>query len=413
MPDILQILFFLALAVLIITLVGHGIWVFLAFIFRGGRKKHKHRLCPFCGITISAGDDFCPWCMRDLTSPLASEMGDIDAMLRQLNRLKRQDAFPADMLADLTERIKAYRQQLLSPQPVVPAIVVPQPAATTVTPPPETPPHIEKPHAKPVSPILQAAIDLSKPQEAAVVPPAEVAAGTAAQPPAPPRPSLPPQPPRKSWAEILGGFLAERNIRWTELIGVLLGGLLMVGSSVALVIAFWNQLESIPALKFLIFVGYSSAVFAAGLFVYHRWKLESTGRGLMVIATLLVPLNFLAMASFYKAPWGLLTGTMELISLLIFTLLVALAARVLTPEGRLGMVLAVIGNSVVVLFAARPFFQHSSPQWLIGTSCLPPILLMAAVGSYSFIKRSPHPLPLSQRARENMMPLPPTRCSRS
>ncbi len=97
-------------------------------------------------------------------------------------------------------------------------------------------------------------------------------------------------------------------------------------------IAFWSQLESIPALKFLIFVGYSSAVFAAGLFVFHRWKLESTGRGLMVIATLLVPLNFLAMASFYKQQWGVQTGAMELISLGIFTWLVALAARVLSPK---------------------------------------------------------------------------------
>ncbi len=395
MPSGLQILFFLAVALVIITLLGHGIWVFLAFIFSGGQKKRKRCTCVFCGRTISVNDDSCLWCMRDLRSPLAAEIADIDALLRQLKRFERQGNLQFEMVTDLTERVKSYREQLLNPQSVVVETVVPLPIAAEIPATPQAPIPEEMPHAKIALPIVQAAIDSAGRQEAAIVSPREIAA----QPAAPPGPSLPPPAPRKSWAEILGGFLAERNIRWTELIGVLLGGLLMVGSSIALVIAFWNQLETIPALKFLIFVGYSSAVFAAGLFVYHRWKLESTGRGLLVIATLLVPLNFLAMASFYKASQGMLTGTMELISLGVFTLLVALAARILTAEGRWSMVLAVIGNSVVVLLAARPFFQHSSPEWLIGAACLPTILLIAAVGSYLFFKLRPHPLPLSQRER--------------
>ena len=44
MPSVLEILFFLGIALLIITLVGHGIWVFLAFIFGGRQKKHKRRI---------------------------------------------------------------------------------------------------------------------------------------------------------------------------------------------------------------------------------------------------------------------------------------------------------------------------------------------------------------------------------
>ncbi|MGD0381948.1 MAG: hypothetical protein ABSA77_00405 [Thermoguttaceae bacterium] len=342
----------------------------MAFIFGGDQKKHKPRICVFCGKTISVNDDFCQWCMKDLSGPLAAEMTDIDAVLRQLKRFERQGTLPLEMLAELTERIKSYRQRLLHPQSAAATAV----AAATVAP----------------EPVATEPVAVEIPQTPQ--PPA-----TVEKPPPPP--SLPPPVPPKSWTEILGGFLAERNIRWTELIGVLLGGLLMVGSSIALVIAFWNQLESIPALKFLIFVGYSSAVFAAGLFVFYRWKLESTGRGLMVIATLLVPLNFLAMASFYKESWGVLTGGMELISLGIFTCLVALAAKVLTPEGRWNTVLAVIGNSVAVLLAARPFFEHSSPGWLIAVCCLPSILLMAAMGSYLFFRHRPHHLPLSQNER--------------
>ncbi|MGA2798300.1 MAG: hypothetical protein ABSE63_12020, partial [Thermoguttaceae bacterium] len=383
MPSVLEFLVFLGIALLIITLVGHGIWVFLAFIFGSGQKKHKRRSCVFCGRSISVNDDFCQWCMRDLSTLLAAEMADIDAVLRQLKRFERQGTLQVEMVANLTERVSSYREQLLNPQSAVAATIVPEPVAAKsvaaeIHPTPAAAAAIEQTHANVALPIEQAAIDSAHPQVAAIFPPTQITA----RPAQPPRPPLPPPAPRKSWAEILGGFLAERNIRWTELIGVLLGGLLMVGSSIALVIAFWNQLESIPALKFLIFVGYSSAVFAAGLFVYHRWKLESTGRGLMVIGTLLVPLNFLAMASFYKTPWGVLTGGMELISLGIFTLLVALSARVLTAEGRWNTVLAVIGNSIVVLLAARPFFQHTSPEWLICACCLPTILLMAAVGSY-------------------------------
>jgi len=38
----------------------------------------------------------------------------------------------------------------------------------------------------------------------------------------------------------------------------------------------------------------TSAIFGTGLYTEHRWKLPTTSRGLLLIATLLVPLNFLA-----------------------------------------------------------------------------------------------------------------------
>ena len=80
----------------------------------------------------------------------------------------------------------------------------------------------------------------------------------------------------------------------------------------------------------------------------------------MVIATLLVPLNFVAMASFYKEQSIVLTVATELISLGVFTWLVALAARVLTPEGRWSTVLSVIGNSIVVLDSCSIIFRAIS-----------------------------------------------------
>ena len=92
---------------------------------------------------------------------------------------------------------------------------------------------------------------------------------------------------------MLAGFMEERNIRWGELIG----GLLIVGPAIALVISFWDKLASNPYLQLTTFVASCSAVFGAGLYAHHRWNLRSTSVGLLMIAMLLVPLNFLAMAA--------------------------------------------------------------------------------------------------------------------
>ena len=159
----------------------------------------------------------------------------------------------------------------------------------------------------------------------------------------------PPVPPSRSWTEVLAAFMEQRNIRWGELIG----GLLFVCSSVALVVSLWETLERIPYFKFFIFVSISSAVFGVGLYAHHRWKLESTSRALLVIATLLVPLNFVAMASMAKGEWTLLALVNELVSLAIFAYLVGLAARILVPDGRWLIVAAVLGDSIAVLLIAH------------------------------------------------------------
>src|SRR5208283_4253967 len=67
----------------------------------------------------------------------------------------------------------------------------------------------------------------------------------------------PPVLPSRSWTEVLAAFMEQRNIRWGELIG----GLLFVCSSIALVVSLWETLERIPYSKFFIFVSISSAVF--------------------------------------------------------------------------------------------------------------------------------------------------------
>jgi hypothetical protein len=125
-----------------------------------------------------------------------------------------------------------------------------------------------------------------------------VAAGRRAPLEAPPAPAptAPPQAepprPRRRLADVLATFMEERNILWGELAG----GLLIVGCSIALVITLWQSLEELPYFPFLIFAAITAALFGAGEYTLHHWKLAATSRGLLVIALLLAPLNLLALA---------------------------------------------------------------------------------------------------------------------
>ncbi|MSQ94094.1 MAG: hypothetical protein EXR98_06005 [Gemmataceae bacterium] len=103
--------------------------------------------------------------------------------------------------------------------------------------------------------------------------------------------------PRRILAEWVGVFMEESNILWGELIG----GTLIVGCSIALVSSLWRTLEEIELFPFLILSAVTSALFSAGFYTLHHWKLESTSRGLLLIGTLLVPLDFLVLAGLTPA----------------------------------------------------------------------------------------------------------------
>jgi hypothetical protein len=161
--------------------------------------------------------------------------------------------------------------------------------------------------------------------------------------------------PRPSLGEVLAAFMEERNIFWGELVG----GLLMVGCSIALVIYLWKDLERIPYFQYLIFVGTTACVFGAGLYCQHRLKLQTTSRGLLVIATLLVPLNFLVMAGLASQRGGAdpydtaLRIGIEIGSLIIFGVLMNAAARVLLGGGRWLLTLTLLGVSASQLAVPR------------------------------------------------------------
>ena len=417
MGDLPIVLFVIFVVLTIITLVGHGIWALLAAIFGGSRKKPS-QTCAFCGRLTPTSHDRCEWCSKDLASLTARELSDLEAVRRQLERFRQKGTLEPQEVDRLLGRLKDYRQLLLHPvvekpaKPIVAAAIVEEEEPSR---PAAAPGQAGKPDvlARPVAASGQAGKPdvlvpriIAKPQATTNAVPRPAVEGQAGKPGvlAAAKPQ-PPALPSRSWTEVLATFMEQRNIRWGELIG----GLLFVCSSVALVVSLWETLKPIPYSKFFIFVSISSAVFGVGLYAHHRWKLESTSRALLVIGTLLVPLNFVAMASMAKEEWTLLTLVTELVSLTIFTYLVSLAARILVPDGRWLTVAAVLGDSIAVLLAAQEV-RPDSPAWLlVGAGALPVVLFAGAVGCYLFYRsdgrplRSSHPLSLSRRARGDLL----------
>src|SRR5262245_32017047 len=162
------------------------------------------------------------------------------------------------------------------------------------------------------------------------------------------RPDSPaPRPPgRRGLTALLAAFMEEHNILWGELVG----GLLVVGCSTALVISLWQTLSENALFKFATFTGAVSAVFGAGLYTLRRWQLESTSRGLLLMALLLTPLAVLALTS---GEGGRLALPTQVAALLILGALAGRAGRVLTPEGPWLLAGVVLVTSACQLPAAR------------------------------------------------------------
>jgi hypothetical protein len=354
-----QVLLILFIVMAIITVVGHGIWVFLAWLNRivsggVGERRLEHRRtdlskdrCPYCEWPMAPGQLRCGRCGGLRAKAVNTELDDLAATQRQLMRLVEAGSLDIETYKRLENCLGARRVLVAEPRssPVLeqkepekvapPAAESPEPVAAAAEPVPhlvieaqsEAPPPLVEEEILEVTPVLSS----NEPEVEAVEPPL-----------------APPQTPRRTVGQVLTAFMEERNILWGELVG----GLLMVGCSIALVISLWKTLEEIPYFPFLIFAAITCAVFAGGLYTLHHWKLESTSRGLLVIASLLVPLNFLVMAGLLSARTveseqlrlGFRVGV-EGVVILAFALLLVRAGRVLVEADRWLLTLAVLGGS--------------------------------------------------------------------
>lgn len=396
--DALAVLLFLAFLLLVITLVGHGIWVLLRaifrFVFRDPPAQTANQDVPHCSncqAEIAVNTTFCARCgARQRIGVVTELLKDLAATERQLERFHRSGSVETETYQTLKAQIDLERTRLNNRQ----AGTAPPPQAHTPAPsapiPPEPVdvPSLDTGPAKPRSVVPDAGDDaeestatpppFSEPtwrQPDSQIPPRESAWQSAP----PPEPPPPPAEPRRRFSEMLTAFMEQSNIRWGEIIG----GLLIIGCSTALVVSLWAQISAIPVLKFLIFTTVTAALFGVGLYTEHRWKLPTTSRGILTIATLLVPLNFLAIAAVSGGvlPQGVLVIGSELIAPALFLVLVYFAGRVLTPKWPHLLAVGVLGSSIGQLLIRHFSSPDYSPSLILLLGAFP-ILCYAGAAAW-------------------------------
>jgi hypothetical protein len=362
MDDISIALLFL-FAFGIITLIGHGIWVLVAAIFRaifrepdaeraavdnsGGARTNRETRCAECGSALHDGDSFCHLC--GLSRSSAGPMADLAKTARQLDKFLNQGKLDAETHKQVMSLVEEERARLIA--------TVRRDATTTRS---EAEPR--PPQPVPIEPAFQPSPAPIAEQKVLVVENDVARAARNLDEIGAASDDLPmtvyeiPHQPRRSFTEMLGTFMEESSVRWGELVG----GLLIIGCSIALVVSLWSEIAASSFLKFSVFIGVTAALFGLGFYSAHRWKLPTTSRGVLVISTLLVPLNFLAMTASSRAAFSrepdspsLLVVCGELFSLALFFFLVYQAAKVFLPEAPWVTTLATMGPSFAILLAGH------------------------------------------------------------
>src|SRR5574341_593426 len=382
MDVLIPVLFFLFILLVIVTLVGHGIWAFLAWLFRttssGESEQSVQTLsltrtaahsCPNCRQTLSIQMKFCGVCgAQRLTLAQQEHLRELDVTRRQLERHQRIGERDEISFQIIRTRVEAERKRILFPHGR-PGEIKPETQFT---------PEATKPQPQPVereaaarTPFITPIVEDETRAEAAR-PLGEWSKDSDKVRPAPIV-----KPPRKPFADVVAAFMEESNVRWGEIIG----GLLIIGCSTALVISLWAQISRVPVIKFLIFTTVTAALFGVGFYAARHWKLPTTSRGILTIATLLVPLNFLAIAavSTNTAPGIMVIGS-ELIAPALFLCLVYLAGRVITSKWPQVLAAGALGSSIGQLLIRHFAHPDLSANLLVALGALPVICYVAACG---------------------------------
>src|SRR5437667_5963243 len=330
--------------------------------------------CPNCDCVLEIQMKFCGVCgaQRGILAQ-QEQLRELAVTLRQLERLHQIGAQDEVDFRALRIKIENERERIFFPHGRAGAAKQPSLFVSETRPPqaPRKPAQTEKAVAQPfITPAVfdDRVHDASVPDLGAWSKDSDEATLAA--------PVL--KPPRKPFAEVLAAFMEQSNVRWGEIIG----GLLIIGCSTALVISLWAQISRVPAIKFLIFTTVTAALFGVGFYTEHHWKLPTTSRGILTIATLLVPLNFLAIAavSTNTAPQGVLVIGSEIIAPALFLCLVYFAGRVITPTSPHLLTAGALGSSVGQLLVRHFAAPEISANALITLGAFPVICYVAASG---------------------------------
>src|SRR5262245_20698603 len=140
--------------IVLITLVGHGIWVLLAMIYRAligeselpsissndnsAMRTSRGAQCAECGAILQPDDGFCPACGRARSS--ARPMADLAMTARQLDKSLNQGRLDAETHKLVMALVEEERARLIGPvrrepEPE-PSAPQPSPVEPVIQPPP-------------------------------------------------------------------------------------------------------------------------------------------------------------------------------------------------------------------------------------------------------------------------------------
>lgn len=358
----MEVLFVIAFVWAIITLVGHGTWVLIRWIFTSLSSQPTFPIPDFTDSTQVRLEALQPSPQEDAPSP----QEDLVGFTRMIDALASENHLPMEQ----SESLKQKAQELtaaFSAQDVTPSVSLGPPVPLSL-------------------PSEDDRASLDEFELADRGPAMEVA-----------MPS-PPSTPKQAVSEIVASFLAQHNIRWGELIA----GILIVVCSIGLVLSLWSTLTSahriVPA---VVFMSADAAIFAAGLYTMKRWKLRHTSRAVLIIATLLVPLCVLAglAAAGADADSVSLTdpvtvGVVVLATLscgwLLWHACVALVGRITAAP----MIASVVSSSLTL-----PLLPAAS-RWL-GPSAGWVVIIPAFITAFSFLIRHERCQPHGRRLWKN------------
>ena len=207
----MTIFIFLLIVLAIVTLVGHLIWVVLAWIGR----------LIFFDSDYTTNDEQAPriFDLRD------GKLNDLATTERLVVQFYSDGKLREDTYEELMKQLRAERASLSNPHTPVPKPAVPRPI--------QTPPSVVSAH-----------VNTSKEVISIKPVPSFMNAKPEPEYQAPPLPT--PRKQRRSFSEVLNSFMEESNIRWGEIIG----GLLIIGCSTALVVSLWPRSPKFRCLSF-------------------------------------------------------------------------------------------------------------------------------------------------------------------
>ena len=375
-------LFFLV-GIALVAVVGHGLWLLAGVVWQvvttlgagAIEAPVSAALCPCCGSAsdLRARPRVCRFCGWAANSRERSNQPRPDLTLAQLRRRVERFGSLGLIAADSHERIvaaiQAEESRLVKVDPARRRVEEVAPSPPTLQSAPTLAPASEpKPvFAGPVAPVGERAEAFRRFQERQLAGVEPVGA-------------IPADKGSRGVFDLLAAFLEERSIRWGELVG----GLLIVGCSLALVISFWASIAERPWIKYGLLNGVTALLFVLASRAERRWRLPTTARGLAIIATLLTPLNFLAVASLAS---GNAVGSSyrwlgEAVAIAIFAPLVYRAGRTLVAGRPWTLLIGVVAPSAAMLLAGRSVDPDRGSDAALILGALPWLAVTLAVGGW-------------------------------